>query len=112
MSFRDYKLFIEDILECIGNIEKYLLRINYEGFENNQLLIDAVVRNLEIIGEASKNIPDDIKNEFPSIPWKKIIGFRNIVIHEYFSVDVSNVWYISKEQLPGLKEILKQIMAK
>ena len=103
MSKRDYKLFLSDILESIKRIEEYTAGLTFEDFEKNNIVSDAVVRNLEIIGEAAKNIPSEIAQRSPLIPWKKIIGFRNIVIHAYFTVDLKNVWYIIKEQLPELK---------
>lgn len=108
MSKRDYNLFLQDILDCIKRIEKYTKGYTQKGLEVNELVADAVVRNLEIIGEAARNIPVDLRKLSPEIPWKKIIGFRNIVIHEYFRVDLSNTWIIVKKQLPGLK---KQINA-
>ncbi len=109
MSKRDFKLFLSDILESIKRIEEYTSGLTFEDFENNTIVSDAVVRNLEIIGEAAKNIPSEIAQGYP-IPWKKIIGFRNIVIHAYFTVDLKNVWYIIKEQLPELKISIEIMM--
>jgi uncharacterized protein with HEPN domain len=116
MSKRDYTLFLLDILECIERIEKYTIRTSLKQFLKNEQIIDGVVRNLEIIGEAAKNIPRDIRNQAPEIPWKKIVGFRNILVHEYYNVDLENTWYIIDKQLPALKKqtrvLLKKIKSK
>ncbi len=66
----------------------------------SEIVVDAVIRNLEVIGEASRNIPEDIRGEYPDIPWSKMIGLRNIAIHEYFGVDLSIVWEIITRNLP------------
>ena len=110
MSKRDWKLFVEDILECIGKIEKYIERMKFEDFENDDKTTDAVVRNLEIIGEASKNIPDIVKTRYQNVYWKGIIGLRNRIIHEYFGVDVKIVWHIIKEELPTLRKQIDEVL--
>jgi uncharacterized protein with HEPN domain len=116
MSKRDYTLFLIDILECIERIEKYTNKISLKQFLKNDQAIDSVVRNLEIIGEAAKNIPRDIRKQAPGIPWKKIVGFRNILVHEYYNVDLDNTWHIIDKQLPVLKKqghvLLKEIKSK
>ena len=93
-------------------IETYIAGISYETFENTDMLIDAVVRNLEIIGEAASHIPDEIREKEPQIPWKKVIGLRNIAIHEYFHVDLPTVWQIICEQLPVTKKQLQSMITK
>jgi uncharacterized protein with HEPN domain len=109
MSKRDYKLFLLDILESIKRIEDYTSDLKFEDFEKKTVVSDAVIRNLEIIGEAAKNIPSEIAEKYPQIPWKRIVGFRNIVIHAYFTIDLKTVWYIVKEQLPELKILVEKI---
>jgi uncharacterized protein with HEPN domain len=113
MSKRDVRLLLYDILECIEKIEKYTKDMNFEDFVKNDLVADAVIRNLEIIGEAVKNIPEDIRSKYPDIPWKKIVGFRNIVIHGYFGVDLNIVWTVVRKHLkelkPKIESILKEI---
>jgi len=79
-------------------------------FSKNYLVVDAVVRNLEIIGEASNKIPEDIKNKYPQIPWDKMYGLRNRISHEYFGLDYEIIWEIISKQLPDNKEQLKQIL--
>jgi uncharacterized protein with HEPN domain len=109
MSKRDWKLFVEDILESIELIESYVHTIELNDFTKDRKTIDAVVRNFEIIGEASKFIPDDIKTRYPEIDWKGIIGLRNRIAHEYFGISVSIVWDIVKRELPRLKNQMKLI---
>jgi len=79
MSKREYKLFLDDILECIKRIEKYTEGYTQKKLENNELVADAIIRNLEIIGEAAKNLPAELRKQSPEIPWKKIIGFNCLV---------------------------------
>ena len=110
MSKRDWRLFIEDILECIGKIEKYIENMEFDNYEKDNKTIDAVVRNLEIIGEASRNIPENIKMRYRDVYWKGIVGLRNRIIHEYFGVDLKIIWHIIKEEIPVLKGQMEGIL--
>ncbi len=96
-------LFVEDILEAMNKIERYLKGTTYETFAGSEMVVDAVIRNLEIIGEAARNISADAKGKYADIPWKRMIGLRNIVIHEYFGVDLSIIWEIVTRNLPQTK---------
>jgi uncharacterized protein with HEPN domain len=80
-------------------------------FRKNELVVDAVVRNFEIIGEASKNIPSKIRQSYPDIPWKQMSGMRNLLIHEYFGVDIQTVWHTAKHHLPTLRKQLGELMS-
>ena len=100
---REYKLYLEDILEAIGKIQNSLSHISIEVFKENIDLQDATLRRLQLIGEAVKNIPSEIKKKFNNVEWKKIAGFRDIVTHAYFDVDLDIVWDIVKNNLPLLK---------
>jgi len=111
MSKRDPAVFLEDILEAAERISEYVGDLSKDEFQDDQKTIDAVVRNIEIIGEAASNIPEDIRNKYPEIPWKKIVGVRNIVIHKYFGVDTDTLWVIIKEQLPELKSQINTIIS-
>jgi len=93
---KDYKVYLEDIMQAITKIEKYTKNLTFTKFRKNELVIDAVVRNLEIIGEAAKRIPNQVKEKAPDIEWKKITGLRDILIHEYFGVDIEIIWDIIK----------------
>jgi len=109
MKGRKQRFFVEDILESIKKIQLYIENLNYNDFEKNELIVDTVIRNLEIIGEASRNIPDDIRNKYNDIPWKKMIGLRNIATHEYFGIDLSIIWKIITVNLPETKPKIELI---
>ncbi len=106
MKKRTYSMFIEDILESIDKIEKYIKGLKYNTFAKNDMIVDAVVRNLEIIGEAARNIPEGIREKSPNIPWARMMGLRNITIHEYFGVDLSIIWEIITRNLPATKPLV------
>jgi uncharacterized protein with HEPN domain len=110
MSKRDLRLFLNDILEAVEKVERYTKDFSFNDFAENEMVIDAVIRNLEIIGEASRNIPKDICSKYPEIPWKRVIGLRDIVIHGYFTVDLQIIWTIVKERLPGLKSQIMRML--
>lgn len=84
MSKRDVRLFLEDIVQAIGKIERYTAGMTFETFKNNEMVVDAVTRNLEIVGESARQIPQDIRDKYTAIDWKRVCGFRNIAIHAYF----------------------------
>ena len=106
---RDINLFIQDILENIKDIESFSKGLNKEKFENDKLKQNAVIRSLEIIGEAVKNIPNALRVRYPEIPWKNIAGFRDVIIHGYFGIDLDLVWKIIKEDLIKLKKDIQRV---
>lgn len=107
---RDYKLYLQDVLSAIRKIEKYVGETSFEEFAKDDKTTDAVVRNLEIIGEATKRMPSEIKGKYSSIEWKKIAGLRDILIHAYFGVDLEIVWDVLKNKLPDLKKKIEEII--
>lgn len=109
---RDYKLYLEDIKQAIKSVETYSKGLNFDKLKNNRMAIDAIVRNLEIIGEASKNIPSDVKKENPEVEWKKIAGLRDILAHEYFAVDLEVLWDIIVNKLPAFKKEISDLLNK
>lgn len=111
MSKRDVRLFILDMLEAIGKVQRYTEGITFEEFQANDMVVDAVVRNLEVIGEAARYIPEDLRNRYTGVDWRRVVGFRNIVVHEYFDVDPEIVWTIATQRLHDLKEVLEQMLA-
>jgi len=110
MSKRTPLLFVSDVLEAIAKIERYTSGLTYEAFEANDLVVDAVVRNLEVIGEAVKHIPEELRERHTVIDWRRVIGFRNIVVHAYFEVDVEIVWMIATTRLPELRRVMEQML--
>jgi uncharacterized protein with HEPN domain len=102
--------YLESILDSISRIEQYLAGITEKNFEENHLVQDAVIRQIEIIGEAVKHISNEIRSKYPQIPWQDIAGTRDKLIHDYFGVDISKVWLMVREDIPYLKnEVLKII---
>jgi len=106
---RNYKLYLDDVSEAIKRIERYAKEVTLEELKRDTLILDGIVRNLKIIGEAVKNIPGEIKEESPEVEWKKISGLRDILAHEYFGVDVEVVWDIVRNKLPIFKYQIKLI---
>lgn len=107
---RDVNLFIQDINENIKDIESFSKELTKEKFKESKLKQNAIIRSLEIIGEAAKNIPDFFRKKYPGIPWKDISGFRDILSHAYFGVDMERVWNIVKIDLPVLKKEIGKII--
>lgn len=113
MIKRDLKLFLQDMMESMEQIEEYRDEIGTEEkFMHDRKTQDAIVRRLEIIGEATKNIPANFRSKFPEVPWKKIAGLRNVLTHEYFGVNIERVWAITEKDLPGLKKQIEKIINK
>jgi len=106
---RDFKVFIDDILEGINKIRLYTAGMVYESFIDDNKTVDAVLRNLEIIGEAAKGIPENIRQENPEIEWQKVIGLRNVLIHQYSGIDLEIVWDIICHKLPLFEQQMKNI---
>jgi uncharacterized protein with HEPN domain len=112
MSKRSLGLLVEDIWESIEKIERYTKGMSHDKFQNDEKTTDAVVRNLEIIGEAAGRLPEDFIKRHAEIEWVKIIGLRNRIVHEYFGVDLQIIWQILKKDLPDFKASLKIIRSK
>lgn len=107
---KDPKIFLQHILESISEIEKYTKDISEDKFMKSTQIQDAVVRRLEIIGEAAKNIPGDIRDRYDFIPWKKITGSRDVLIHDYFEVNIEAVWDTVTKDIPKLKQDIKRLL--
>lgn len=103
-------VYVKHILEAIDKIERYLGDISYDGFYKSDIIVDAVVRELEIIGEAAKNVSQELKNKHPELPWRESSDMRNFLIHEYFGVNAKTVWDTCKVDLPGLKKQIENLI--
>lgn len=110
MSPRNWRVRIHDIINAVKAIESYIEGMEYENFAFDQKTIDAVIRNLTIIGEAANNVPEEIIREHPSIPWQEMKGIRNIVVHEYFGVSASIVWDTVRIDIPPIIPLLEKIL--
>ncbi len=99
-SEREYLFYLQDMEDSMRHIFEFTQGLDFQSFKKNRLVVDAVIRNFEIIGEASKNVPDNIKSKFPNIPWKNMYKLRNIISHDYFGIDYEVVWKIITGYLP------------
>ena len=107
---QDSDIYLEDILEAIDRIQEYVGDVTRETFERDRMRIDAVIRNLEVIGEAVKQVPDSVREKYPSVEWRKIAGLRDILIHKYFDVNLEIVWGVVQSNIPILKTEIQQIL--
>ena len=106
MPSRSWKFRIDDIIEAIDKIERYTRGIDFDKWQQDEKTVDAVIRNIEVIGEASTHLPIEIQEQYKDIPWSLMKGIRNVVAHEYFGIDLEIVWKTVKEDLPVLKKLL------
>jgi len=107
---RNIKLYIKDVLENIKHAETFTDNVTYEEFIKDKKTSYAVVRCIEIIGEAAKNIPDDVRERYPDIPWKKMAGMRDKISHFYFGIDMKKVWLAVKRDIPKIEPQVKKIL--
>lgn len=110
MSKRKPDVYLQDILESIEHIQKFLDGISEDEFYENVEKQDAVLRRLEIIGEAVKHLPEEVREDHPDIPWRQIAGMRDIIIHEYFGVTLNMVWIVATDDILDLKTKVEEII--
>ena len=111
MSKRPIDLLLNDIRQAIDRIEQYIKNLSFDAFSDDQKSVDAVVRNLEIIGEAANRLPDEFKEKYLEIEWYKVVGLRHRIVHEYFGIDLEIIWQILQKDLSELRQKLTQIMS-
>ena len=110
MKKRDYKLFIQDIVDAMGRIEEFVGDMTLDELEADEKTSSAVIRKFEVIGEAVKHIPNKVKEEHKDIQWKSMAGMRDRLIHAYFGIDYKLVWAAIKAEIPKLKPKLKKLL--
>lgn len=108
---RDYKLYLSDIQEATSKIITFTKGYSYKKFSMDERTIDAVIRNLEVIGEASKHVPKKLREQYQEVDWQAMMGLRNIIAHEYFGVDLKIIWKTVRERIPELNKQIKSIIA-
>lgn len=106
---RSILIYVDDIIEYMGRAVAYIEGLSFSEFSIDQKTCDAVIRCLEVIGEATKQIPEEVRARYPLIPWRAMAGMRDKIIHSYFMVDYEAVWLVIKEDIPELKPLIKQI---
>lgn len=110
MTQKDDSVYLKHILDAITKIEEYTDKIDSQAFFKNTLIQDGIIRQIEIIGEATKNLSNTLRDKYKDIPWKDIAGMRDKLIHGYFGVDIDAVWDTVKKDIPVLKKQIKQVL--
>lgn len=107
---RDFLDYVEDIMDAVSKVEKFTRDMEYEDFVRDDKTIFAVIRALEIIGEAVKRLSPSVKNRYPAIPWKDIAGMRDKLTHEYFGVNLKMIWDTVKQDIPALRPLIQKLL--
>jgi len=110
MKRRDYRDYLQDILDSINDVASFIGGMGFEEFKRDRKTVNAVVRSIEVIGEASKRIPRGLKAKYKGVPWREMAGMRDKLIHEYFGVDVEILWKTAKDDIPPLKNVVQDMM--
>ena len=109
---RDYRLYLDDILEAVEKIKNYTKGLGFDEFAQDGKTVDAVVRNLEIIGEATKHIPDGVRKKYPKVLWRDMAGMRDKLIHGYFGINLEVVWETIERRVQSLDLLIKEVLEK
>jgi uncharacterized protein with HEPN domain len=109
---RDYRLYLDDIQASVEKILRYTRGLSFDAFVEDNKTFDAVVLNLEIIGEAAKNVPDSVKSKYPEVDWRRIAGLRDIIAHGYFGLNEHILWDLVQNRVPELQEQIRIILAR
>jgi uncharacterized protein with HEPN domain len=108
---RDISDYLDDIATAINEAEEFTSNMTYETFASDRKTVNAVIRSLEVLGEATKRIPASFRQTHPDIPWSKMAGMRDVLIHDYMGVDLKTVWKVVKERLPELNSLLATLVS-
>lgn len=108
---RDIGLYLEDMLEAARRLAAYTADLDFDGFSLDARTADAVIHNLEILGEAAKRVPENVRQHAAEIDWRKIAGMRDILAHTYFQVDLEIVWDAATNKVPGLVDPIRRLLA-
>ena len=106
---REISDYIEDIISAVSDVEDFTRGMSYESFVSDKKTVNAVIRSLEVLGEATKHIPPSFRKKHPHIPWSKMAGMRDVLIHDYMGVDIKTVWKVVRDRLPELKSLLEEL---
>jgi uncharacterized protein with HEPN domain len=107
---RDWRLYADDIIESCGKIRRYVAGMNYEAFVGDERTRDAVIRNIEIIGEAAKSLPDEVIDRMPGVEWRKVRGMRDVVAHGYFGLSTKVIWDTATTKVDALERAVRAIL--
>jgi uncharacterized protein with HEPN domain len=107
---KDDSVYLRHIIDAFLKIERYTDGVTHEEFLSNSLLQDGVIRQLEVMGEAARNLSEDLRNEYPTIPWRQMMSLRNRMIHAYFNVNLQIIWEIIQGDIPNLKQETKRVL--
>lgn len=108
---RELADYLADILAAIIEVDQFIAGMTFDQFEEDRKTINAVIRSLEVLGEATKHIPASYRNKHPAIPWSKMAGMRDVLIHDYMGVDLMTVWKVVKERLPEIKTLVEALVS-
>lgn len=110
MKKRDYRDYLQDILASVDDIESFIENMDFNSFKKDKKTVYAVIRCIEVLGEAAGKIPDSVRAKFPSVPWGAMMGMRNKMVHEYFGIDLIILWQTVKEDIPPLKQVVQEAL--